>query len=189
MKRLLGLFFVVSVAGGWFMLSEHPLFVHKKHSVAANTPVPDGYMTDAHLIQYDAKGELRSSLHTPKMTHYHEDNTSYFDHPKVIAYSTQHAPWEVNAQFGKAIHDGDQVDLWGGVVIHQPSQSKKPETFIQTESMTVYPHRSYAVTNQQVTFTRPDAQVTALGMEAYFKLGIFKLISTARGTYVPSYSR
>ncbi len=186
MKLWLGLFFIIGLTSGWILLSDHQYFSHKKPTLAADVPVLDGYMTDAHLTQYDSQGQVHSSLYTPKMTHFHQDNTSYFDHPQVIAYSAKRIPWQVTAKFGKAIHDGDQVDLWGGVLIHQSPQPKVPETLIQTEAMTVYPHQSYAVTKQSVTFTRPDAHIQSIGMEAYFKEGIFKLTSAAQGTYAPA---
>lgn len=147
--------------------------------------VLDGYMAQASYTQYDEVGQVHALLYTPQMTHYTQDNTSYFDHPQLTTFSKKRIPWTVIALQGKAVHDGDQVDLWGGVHIHQAPQPNYPETEITTEAMTVYPHRSYAETHQSITITRPDMHIQAIGMEAYFRAGVFKLLSEVKGSYEP----
>lgn len=181
MIRWLGLIFLlIGALSAWIFFSgKHPA------KPKPTTATVNAYMNEAHYTQYDNTGQVHMIIYTPKMTHYAEDNTSYFANPHILAYSQQRIPWTIDAQFGKALRNSEEVDLWGGVLIHQAPQLRYPETSITTDSMKIYPHRSYAETDQFITITRPDTQVTATGMQADFKAGIFKLLSSVRGSYAP----
>lgn len=170
-------------------LSLWIIFANNHHSKKL-TPQEnlDGYMLEARYIQYDNQGLVHTHLYTPKMTHYSEDSTSYFVHPEMVAYNKHRIPWTVTASEGKAISDGNRVELWGGVKIHQSPEENFPETTILTSAMTVYPHYSFATTDQPITITRPDTAIEAVGMEAHFKDGTFKLLSAAKGVYLPKSS-
>ncbi len=157
---------------------------HLSHTVTQQKTV-DGYIIEAHYTQFDPQGLVHSRLYTPKMTHFAQDKTSYFDRPEVIGFSNQRIPWTVNAPQGKVIDDGVEINFWGGVKVHQAPELNFPETTILTTSVTIFPHRSFAETDQEVTIIRPDTFIQANGMEVYFKEGIFKLLSAVRGTYVP----
>lgn len=181
MIRWLGIIFVVVAVMSVlvFFSARHP---KTKPMTAA---VLDGYMTQAHYVQYDDQGQVHMDMYTPQMTHYAQDSTSYFKNPKVLAYSKERIPWTIDADQGKAIHNSEQVDLWGNVIIHQIAEPHYPETTITTSAITIYPHRSYAETNQAIVIIRPNTRVDAVGLQADFKAGIFKLLSSVRGSYVP----
>ena len=181
MIRWLTVFFIV-IAGLSFWA-----FFGNKHGKPRSAPVAvlDGYMINAHYTQYDNQGQVHILMQTPKMTHYAQDSTSYFENPEVLAYSKRRIPWTINAQKGTAIHNSEQVDLSGDVIIHQAPQPASPETTIRTTEMTIFPHRSYAETDQPVIITRPDAQIEAVGMQADFKTGIFTLLTSVKGSYEP----
>lgn len=181
MIRWLTVFFIV-IAG----LSLWAFFGNK-HGKPRPAPaaVLDGYMINAHYTQYDNQGQVHILMHTPKMTHYAQDSTSYFENPEVLAYSKSRAPWTINAQKGTAIHNSERVDLSGDVIIHQAPQPSSPETTIRTTEMTIFPHRSFAETNQPVIIIRPDARIEAVGMQADFKTGIFTLLTSVKGSYEP----
>ncbi len=180
MRWLSVIFIFVAALSSWILFSSRII----KNKGGATT-ILDGYMTEAHYTQYDNQGQVHMTMYTPQVSHYSKDNTSYFDKPEVLAYSQQRVPWTIQSLHGKSIHDGEQVDLWGDVKIHQIPQPHSPETTITTTAMTIYPHRSYAETKQAVTIARPDMQIDAIGMQADFKAGIFKLLSTVRGIYEP----
>ncbi len=181
MTRWLSIIFIlIAVLSVWIFFSgRHP------KSKPTTATVVDGYMTEAHYTQYDDQGQVHMNMYTPRMTHYDQDSTSYFDKPEVLAYSQQRIPWTIHAVYGKAIHTNEQVDLWGGVVIHQAPQPNYPETTMTTSALTIFPHRAYAETAQPVTIIRPDTHIDAVGMQADFKAGIFKLLSSVRGSYAP----
>jgi lipopolysaccharide export system protein LptC len=185
MTRWLGIIFVVILA-----LSIWIFFYSGKHPKAkpAGPGILDGYMIQARYKEYDAQGQVHMIMQSAKMTHYAQDNTSFFDHPFVLAYSQKRIPWTIQATEGKAIRNTEQIELWGEVIIHQAPEPGFPETTMTTKALTIFPHRSYAETQQAVKIVRPDAQIEAIGMQADFKAGIFKLLSSVRGSYVPKSS-
>ncbi|MBS0350028.1 MAG: LPS export ABC transporter periplasmic protein LptC [Proteobacteria bacterium] len=182
MTRWLTIFFIVVVVlSVWifFYSGKHP----KSKSLAPG--ILDGYMIQARFTEYDTQGQVHMIMESPKVTHYAQENTSFFDHPYVLAYSQQRVPWTIQAIEGKALHNTEQIELWGNVIIHQTPEPGYPETTMTTTALTIFPHRGYAQTNQAVKIVRSDAQIAAIGMQADFKAGIFKLLSSVRGRYVP----
>jgi lipopolysaccharide export system protein LptC len=182
MKALLIIIFIIfSGLSMWIFFRPHP----PTPSKPATEQTLDGYMTQAHYTQYDNQGQVHMSLYSPKVTHYVQNSTSYFEKPEVLAYNQKRIPWTIRADRGTAIRDSEQVDLNGNVIIHQAPQPQYPETTITTTAMTIYPHRSYAVTDQAIVITRPDTRVDGVGMQADFKTGIFTLLSSVKAIYVP----
>ena len=163
------------------------LLVHsRRHSLHRPTHLnqkPDAFMTDASYFEYDKQGNLHSHLSTTKILHYRSKNSSRFEHPKMMVYTDQHVPWYVSADHGRS-HDGVKwVYLWDHVSLHQPDRPNNPETTINTSEMTVFPTKSFAKTDQNVTIVRPGSAVEATGMHADFKRGVITLLSHSRGVY------
>lgn len=179
--RWIGLAFVIiAVLSLWLFFSGNtPL-------QTSSQALPDGFMVDAHYIQYDDQGQVHMILNTSRMIHFAENSTSYFTQPHILAYTKNRIPWTITAEEGNSIHDSEQVNFYKNVVIHQAPQPDYPETTITTSAMTIYPHRAYAETDQPVVIIRPDTHIDAIGMQADFKFGLFKLLSSVRGTYVPA---
>jgi len=183
MIRWLSVIFVI-IAG----LSAWIFFFAGQHAKPKQitTAVLDGYMLEARYTQYDPQGQVHMMLYSPKVTHYAEQNISYLDNPHLLAYSQARVPWTIRADKGMSIHDGEEVKLWGNVLIHQAPQPGYPETTITTSAMTIFPHQSYAETDQPIVIIRPDTQINAVGMQANFKTGVFILTSSVAGSYEPS---
>lgn len=147
---------------------------------------PDGYMTNATYQDYNSQGELHALLNTPKMTHYPDNDTTQFLAPDVMMYTSQQVPWHITAEHGQSKQGTEKVLLWGNVIIHQPYRPGFPETTIKTSQITVYPDEQYAHTKKAVTIKRPGSTTDAIGLDADFKTGIFKLLSNSRGRYEPN---
>jgi len=180
MIRWLGVIFII-IAGFslWIFFSSKPA------SKTVSTELPDGYMLEAHYIQYDEQGQVHMVMNSPRMVHFSENSVSFFIKPKVLAYSRQRIPWTITAELGMALHESEQIKLSQNVVIHQAPQLHYPETTIKTSAMSIFPHRAYAETDQPIIILRPDTRIDAVGMQADFKSGIFKLLSSVRGSYAP----
>jgi len=146
---------------------------------------PDAFMTKVNYYEYDSQGLLHSHLQTSKIKHYPHNNAARFEKPNMMVYTNEHIPWYVSAEHGNSQNGVNQVNLWSHVVVHQPKEPNNPETTIKTSAMTLYPRKSYARTNRNVTITRPGSTVKAKGMTANFKKGIITLLSRSRGIYVP----
>ncbi len=165
----------------WIILSNNHV-----SQLSTSGEILDGFMTQAYYTQYDARtGKIHTQIYSPKMTHYNRNNTSYFSQPHLLLYANNNSNWQVSAKYGKATYDGEKVEVWDQVEIHQPTYLNRPEIRIITDGASIYPHLYYAKTQLPVVITRANASVQGRGMQANFKTGIFKLLSQVKGIYEP----
>lgn len=144
---------------------------------------PDAFMHNVSYSQYDDQGLLHSHLSTALIVHYPWENSSHFNHPNYLIYTDKRVPWRVVANQGKSQGGSRQVYLWDHVKIHESQQSMEPETTIVTRTLTIFPNRSFAEADKDVTITQPNSTVQAIGMTADLKHGIVHLLSHSRGIY------
>ena len=57
---------------------------------------------------------------------------------------------------------------------------------MKTASLTVFPDKQQASTDNAIVITQPDTVIHAVGMLADLNEGTVKLLSQAKGDYVPS---
>ena len=93
--------------------------------------------------------------------------------------------FHIQAEFAKATHGIEKIVFQNKVILHHPQDTATPATTMKTESLTVYPEQNIAKTEDAVIVLQPDTTVHAIGMMADLNQGIIKLISAARGEYVP----
>ena len=146
----------------------------------------NAFMTNATYTQFNKLGQLHTRMQTPNMEHYTENDTSFFIKPRILIYTSNRIPWHIKSDYAKSKHGMKKVYLWGNVVLHQPQLENYPETTILTSTLTVYPKRSFAETDQEVTIHRPSSVIKGKGVTANFKTGIIKLLEQSRGVYEPS---
>lgn len=147
--------------------------------------LPDAYMEDVIALVMDQSGNPSLKLKTPLMVHYSQYNTAHLTTPEVILYRQSTQPWFINARYGKSTRGIEQVDFWENVTLFRPMDQRNPETWIKTETLTIHPNQKTAATNDTITLTQNNLLLEAIGMEANMKNGDIKLLSHARGEYVP----
>jgi lipopolysaccharide export system protein LptC len=123
---------------------------------------------------------------TPKLVHYAESDTTHFTTPQLVLYRQSPQPWYVTSKFAKATQGTDNVNFWENVTIHHAADTNNPATLIKTTTLTVHPNDKTAETKDFITLTQPNVIVKATGMFADMNTGDIKLLSQARGEYVPS---
>lgn len=145
---------------------------------------PDAFMHNVSYFQYDDKGLLHSHLNTSLIMHYPWENSFYLNHPCYLIYTDKRVPWTVVANQGKS-QEGKfrRVYLWDHVKIHKSQQTTEPKTTIVTLTLTIFPNRSFAETDKDVTITWPNFTMRAAGMTADLKKGIVHLLSHSIGIY------
>lgn len=156
---------------------------HGKISNPSNKEQADAFMVNAHYQEFDKNGALHSTLTTPYITHFAYKNTTVFDKPRMMIYTDRRIPWHIAADQGKS-HEGTHwVFLWGNVVLHQPSKFNHPDTLMKTESLTVYPNKSYAETDQKVTIKQPGSLIKGKGLKINMETGTATILAQSAGTY------
>lgn len=147
--------------------------------------LPDGFMEGVHALILDKNGQPKIIIDAPRMVHYAEDDMTKLTKPLLTIYRKSPKPWYVTSRMAKAMHGIDTVHFWRDVTIHHKADAKEPETVIKTESLTVYPNKDTAETNDAITLQQPNLIVKAIGMYADMNIGEVKLHANVRGIYEP----
>ena len=160
------------------------------HSRNLNTQeekqLPDALMEEVTAITMNKQGQPTMKVVSPQIIHYAKEDTTYFTQPDITLYRKSPQPWNVTATHAKAIQGVDQINFWGAVTIHHPADQNNPTTLIKSPTLTVYLSQQIAETNDKITLIQPNVTINATGMQANMNTGEIKLLSEARGEYVPS---
>lgn len=168
---------------GWSILITH--FSHTP--VTATDPKkPDSFMEGVIATTLGKEGKPILKLISPKMIHYPENDMTTIAEPRVTVYRKSPQPWFIDADYAKASNGINSILFWSHVNIHHPSDVENPTTSLLTESLTIFPDRQMASTDEAVTFIQPDTTVHAVGMLADLNDNTIKLLSQTQGEYAPA---
>ena len=145
---------------------------------------PDLYMLNATISQFDSEGELQHRIAANRFTHFPLTDLTTMKFPALALGRVQDSsPWEITSSEGRILPSSDYreeiVELWNNVLA---SQLINGSTFvnIQTNSLTVYPERDYAETDEPVFIDNQSGRTTAAGMKAFLDTGKFMFYSTPK---------
>lgn len=159
-------------------------FMTESEEAADFTPgnEPDLYMLNATISQFGSAGELQHRITANRFTHFPLTDLTTMKSPALALGRTQDAnPWEITSIEGRILPSSDYreeiVELWSDVLA---SQSGNGSAFVnlRTNSLTIYPARDFAETDEQVIITNQSGRTTAVGMKAFLNIGKFMLYST-----------
>jgi len=153
---------IVVLTAAWMTLSYHPKPLMNK----STTLEPDAYMENVVTITLNQQGNPKMKLVTPQLIHFDKSDVTQLISPTLTLYRNSPQPWRVTAQYARASHS--------------------QETVIKTASLRVFPNNQTAETQDAITLEQPNTLIKATGMLANMNSGDIKLISEARGEYVPS---
>ena len=131
------------------------------------------------------EGKRTVLIESPKMIHYSENDTTEIQAPHITVYRDSPEPWRIHSDFAKASNGTDKIYFWNHVEIHHATDTATPATTMKTDSLTVFPKENIAQTEDAIIVLQPDTTIHAIGMMANLNDGVVKLISAARGEYVP----
>ncbi|VVC76122.1 Lipopolysaccharide export system protein LptC [Aquicella siphonis] len=153
---------------------------------ARKAELPDAFMENVTALVMDKQGKPSMKIVTPKMIHYLTNDTTLLTSPELTLYRKSPQPWYITSKNAKATQGVDNVHFWNNVVIHHAADANNPATLIKTTTLTVHPNAQVAETSDMITMVQPNLIVKATGMHADMNTGNIKLLSQARGEYVPS---
>ena len=143
---------------------------------------PDFYMLNATVNQFDPEGELQHRIAANRFTHFPLTDVTTMTFPALaLGRRRDSDPWEITSSKGRILPSSDYreevVELWNNVLASQSGNESEFVT-IETNSLTVYPERDYAETDQPVFIKNQSGQTTAAAMKAFLNIGKFIFYST-----------
>lgn len=151
----------------------------QKETVARNAP--DQYLVNADVVQFNEQGKKANELTASRMTHFPLTDVTTLKSPDLTLYSeSEEAPWDIVGKNGRLLPKSpladESVELWDNVV----ATRKRPDgSFIniRTQSLTVFPKKNVAETNDKVFIDNNSGQTSAGAMKAYLDPGRFEFFS------------
>lgn len=154
------------------------------HATATNSPNnPDQFMNGAIFNRMDESGQLQDQFSAVHLVHFIKNNATNFTQPNLLVFKQNEPPWHITADEGHAVRGDDEIEIDHNVRIEQAGNVARPHTVITTTSLTIYPDKKLATTNQLVTGTQPGAKITAIGLRADMMHNTIDLLSQVRGFY------
>ncbi len=115
-------------------------------------------------ISFNEQGEKHYLLEADSMVQYIKLDQNLLVRPKVLFFKEQLPSWQTESAEAVSINKGDKLLLTGQVKIQQ--KSVDPAATLETETLTLYPDRYFATTEDKVTIRQRGAYIEAIGMEA-----------------------
>ena len=143
---------------------------------------PDLYMLNATITQYNDSGNIQNEISADRFTHFPLTDMTALISPNMRLFpDTDDEPWDIESKKGRllsqSVYREQVVELWDDVLAIQQNVDGS-FIHIQTQSLTVYPEREFAETDQKVYIDDNSGRTTAAGMKAYFDEGKFVFYST-----------
>jgi lipopolysaccharide export system protein LptC len=153
--------------------------------VKPESSLPDAFMEKVTATIVNQEGHPSLKIESPKMVHYAENDRTDIQTPHIIVYRNSPEPWHIDSRYAKATDGIAKIIFWDQVIIHHLEDKAAPKTTIKTDSLTVFPAKQLASTQDSIEIIQPDTTIHAIGMFANLEVGTVKLLSATEGDYVP----
>lgn len=146
---------------------------------------PDYIIDNLTNTRFDAKGRVESTLAAAKMLHYPDDDSTDLIAPHVVQTKPDEPRITLTADRGALSQDGEEVFLYGNVLVVREGEAERAETRIQTSFMHVIRAQSVYRTDREVVITEGDRVLSGRGMEYWNDSRQLFLRERVRGRFEP----
>ena len=182
--RMFPLALIVALAGLTFWLERmvreeeglHPSL--RRHD-------PDYIVDNLAHTRFNPQGVVESTLVAAKMLHYPDDDTTDLVAPRVVQTKPNEPRMTVTADRGALSQDGEEVFLYGNVLLVRDAGPDRPETRMRTSFMHVVQAHSVIQTDRDVVITEDDRVLSGRGMEYHNDSKELFLRERVRGRFEP----
>jgi lipopolysaccharide export system protein LptC len=126
---------------------------------------PDYLVTNFTTTTYNRDGAAETVMSAAQMVHYPDDDTTELVAPRVLQAKPNEPRLTVRADRGQLSRDGDEIFLYGSVVLVREATPEKPEGRMTTEFLHVLRDRSLVRSDRLVKFVEGNRSLTGRGME------------------------
>lgn len=132
---------------------------------AARRHDPDYYVTNFTTTTYNREGAAETMMSAARMVHYPDDDTTELEAPRVVQSKPNEPRYSVRAERGQLSRDGDEIFLYGDVVLVRDASAQAPEARMTTEFLHVLRDRSLVRSDREVKIVEGSRSLQGRGME------------------------
>jgi lipopolysaccharide export system protein LptC len=126
---------------------------------------PDYIVSNFTTTTFNADGAVESVMAAEKMVHYPDDDTTELFAPRVSQTKPQQPRYSVQAKRGQLSRDGNEIFLYGEVVLVREASPEAPEARMTTDFLHVLRDRSLVRTDREVKIVEGSRSLQGRGME------------------------
>ncbi len=126
---------------------------------------PDYIVSNFTTTTYTGEGAVETVMSAERMVHYPDDDTTELFAPRVVHAKPDQARFSVRAERGQLSRDGDEIFLYGDVVLVRDAAADRPEARMTTEFLHVLRERSLVRTDRLVKIVEGGRSLEGRGME------------------------
>ena len=145
---------------------------------------PDFIVEQFTATSLDQAGRPEYRLAARRMTHYPDDETTELEEPHLVQYREGGPPVRISAERGTVTKDGDEVRLYGNVVVVREGTKGRPPLQVETTFLQVFPKQDVARTPEAVVISEGASRLTGVGMDYNTKTRQLELKARVSGTFV-----
>jgi lipopolysaccharide export system protein LptC len=126
---------------------------------------PDYLVSNFTTTTYNRDGAVETVMSAARMVHYPDDDTTELVAPRVVQAKPHQPRFSVRAERGQLSRDGDEIFLYGDVLLVRDATVDRPEARMTSEFLHVLRDRSLVRTDRDVKIVEGSRSLTGRGME------------------------
>lgn len=151
----------------------------------AASRVPESTADGVIANSMNETGRADSKLTAKRMQHFPGDQITEFEDPRLVQYRDGGPPVVITAERGTVTKDGEEVRLYGNVVVRREATRDRPELRVETTFLQVFPKTDIARTPEPVVITEGNARLSGVGMVYDNKQRQLDLHARVSGSFRP----
>ncbi len=121
--------------------------------------------SDITLTRMDDKGRAQYVIDAKKLIHYSDDDSGELIQPRLAGAKADRPEMRVRADLGKTTSDGEEVRLYGNVVMTRAPWKGAAQLVARGPYMLALPEQEVLKTDQPIDVTQGGSHLTANGMQ------------------------
>ncbi len=182
--RLFPLLLMLALAGLTFWL-ERTVRVEEGAHPSLRRHDPDYVVDKLNHTRFNAQGAVESTLAAVKMLHYPDDDSTDLVAPRLVQTKPNEPRVTLTADRGALSQDGEEVFLYGNVLVVREGGAERPETRMNTSFLHLVRGQSVIRTDREVVITEEDRVLSGRGMEYHNDSKQLFLRERVRGHFEP----
>ena len=146
---------------------------------------PDFVIDNLKHTRFNAQGLVESTLAAAKMLHYPDDDSTDLVAPRVVQTKPNEPRVTLTADRGSLSQDGEEVFLYGDVLVVREGGPERSETRMRTSFMHMVRAHSVMRTDRDVVITEETRVLSGRGMEYHNDTKELFLRERVRGKFEP----
>lgn len=146
---------------------------------------PDYVVDNLAHTRFNVQGIVESTLAAAKMLHYPDDGSTELVAPRMVQTKPNEPRVTLTADRGTLSQDGEEVFLYGNVLVVREAGPEGAETRMRTSFMHVVQAHSVIRTDRDVVITEENRLLSGRGMEYHNDTKELFLRERVRGRFEP----